>query len=122
MGTNLINLGIRFLLELAALFSMGYWGWRQGIGAFRVLLAVGIPILAAVVWGIFNVPKDPSRSGRAPVPVPGIVRLILELVFFGAAIWMLYAVGAIVPSLLMGLATISHYAISYDRLRWLLRW
>jgi hypothetical protein len=44
-----------------------------------------IPLLAATAWGVFNVKGDPSRSGKAPVPVPGIVRLLLELAFFGSA-------------------------------------
>ena len=35
-----------------------------------------------------------SRSGGAPVPVPGSVRLLLELAFFGAGAFALYtAVG-----------------------------
>jgi hypothetical protein len=65
MGSNPINLVIRFLLELSALMAMGFWGWNQGKGAFRFVLAFGIPIIAALVWGVFAVPDDPSRSGNA---------------------------------------------------------
>ena len=51
MGSHPINLAIRFLLELSALLAMGVWGWRQSEGWFRFLLALGIPVIAAVVWG-----------------------------------------------------------------------
>ena len=63
MGSHPINLAIRFLLEITALITMGFWGWRQSEGWFRYILALIIPILAAVVWGTFAVPNDPSRSG-----------------------------------------------------------
>jgi hypothetical protein len=37
MSTNPINLAVRFLLELSALFAMGLWGWQQGEGLIRYL-------------------------------------------------------------------------------------
>jgi len=121
MGSNPINLTIRFLLELSALLAMGFWGWRQGEGLFRFVLAIGIPLIAAVLWGTFAVPDDPSRSGKAPVPVPGIVRLVLELAVFAFATWALYNTGAIQLSWILGVATLIHYALSYDRLWWLIK-
>ncbi len=90
MGSNPLNLAFRFLLEIAALAAMTYWGWTQHDGIWRIVFAVGVPLLAAVLWGTFAVPDDPSRSGKAPVPVPGIVRLLLELAIFTFAIWALY--------------------------------
>jgi hypothetical protein len=35
------NLALRFLLELAALGAVGYWGWRTGSRLTRPLLASG---------------------------------------------------------------------------------
>ena len=66
MGSHPINLAFRFLLELAALVASGFWGWRQSDGGFRYILAIGIPVFLAVVWGTFAVPNDPSRSGKSP--------------------------------------------------------
>ena len=68
MGSHPINLALRFLLELSALFAMGVWGWRYSEGWLRFVLALSIPIIAAVLWGTFAVPDDPSRSGGAPIP------------------------------------------------------
>jgi hypothetical protein len=121
MGSNPINLALRFLLEVAALLSVSYWGWTLSSGALRYALAIGIPLLCAVLWGTFAVPDDPSRSGKAPVPVPGIVRLALELAFFAFAAWALYDAGQPVLSLILATLVVVHYLVSYDRVKWLLR-
>jgi hypothetical protein len=121
VGSHPVNLALRFLLELGALAATGYWGWRAGGGAWRFLLALGVPLLLAVAWGAFAVPGDPSRSGNAPVPVPGIARLIMELAIFGFAAWALYAAGQPVLGLILAISVVAHYALSYDRVAWLLR-
>ncbi len=100
---------------------MAVWGWRQDEGLLRFALALGLPIIAAVLWGTFAVPGDPSRSGQAPVPIPGALRLGLEAAILGFGIWAIYQVGAVWLSWLLGLATLVHYALSYDRLWWLIK-
>ena len=119
MGSHPLNLALRFLLELAALFSMGAWGWRTGEGWQRFLLATVVPVAAAVLWGVFAVPNDPSRSGGAPIAVPGFVRLIVEAAVFGFGIWALRDSGFTRTSLLLGMVVVVHYALSYDRITWL---
>lgn len=121
MSQNPINLAVRFLLELAALGALAYWGWTQHTGLLRYLLALGLPLLAAVLWGVFAVPGDRSRSGGAPVPVPGILRLLLELLLFGSAAWCLFDAGQVLLANMFGLIVLIHYFISYDRILWLLR-
>ena len=121
MGSHPLNLALRFLLEIAALVAIGYWGFSQHAGIWRFIIGIGGPLLAAVLWGTFAVPDDPSRSGRAPVPVPGILRLLLELSLFGFAAWALYDAGSTVLALILAGLTIFHYALSYDRVNRLLR-
>lgn len=121
MGQNPLNLAFRFLLEILALLAVGYWGWVEHTGLLRILLAVGLPVLAAVLWATFRVPGDVSASGRAPVAVPGWLRLLLELGLFAAATWGLFDAGATTAATIFGLAVVVHYAISYDRVLWLLR-
>jgi hypothetical protein len=121
MGSNPINLTVRFFLELTALIAMGFWGWKQGEGMLRFVLAFGIPIVAAAMWGVFAVPDDPSRSGNAPIATPGILRLALELIFFSFAAWTLYSAGATTASWIFVIVTLAHYILSYDRLYWLIR-
>ncbi len=120
MSSNPINLLVRFALELGSLFSIGYWGWTQHDGGLKYLLAIGLPLIAAVVWGIFRIPGDASSSGNAPVAVPGWVRLVLELVFFGAGTLALFASGQNTLGWIFGLVVMIHYCISYDRIAWML--
>ncbi|MCA9936730.1 MAG: YrdB family protein [Ardenticatenaceae bacterium] len=121
MGSHPLNLLLRFLLELAALTALGYWGWQQADGALAYMWAIGLPVVTAVLWATFAVPNDPSRSGKAPVPVPGLLRLLLELLVFGTAVAALYSAGARLPGLLLGGITAIHYGLSVDRLKWLIR-
>jgi len=120
MGSHPINLIIRFLLEISALVSVGVWGWNVSDGWLRFVLAIGIPIILAIIWGIFAVPNDPSRSGRAPVVTPGVIRFVIELGFFAFAIWSLYDMGLKKLSLALGITVVLHYIVSYDRITWLL--
>jgi hypothetical protein len=120
MGYHPVNLAFRFLLEIATLAAMFYWGWSQHDGLLRIILAVSFPVIAAIIWGTFAVPDDPSRSGKAPVPVPGAVRLLLELFFFGIGAGLLIVSGKVGLGIALSVSVLIHYAVSYDRVRWLL--
>ena len=120
MGSHPFNLMIRFLLELTALASVGLWGWKSFDGTLQYLLGLGLPILMTIVWGTFAVPDDPSRSGKAPVPVSGLIRLVIEFIFFALAVWVLYDLEYLKLSYALGGLVLIHYIVSYDRLRWLL--
>jgi hypothetical protein len=113
-----LNLAVRFLLELAALGALGYWGWTQHTGVARWLLTVGAPLLAAAAWGSFRVPGD---GGPPLVAVPGAARVALEAVVFGGATASLALAGRPRLALTFGLVVAAHYVLSYDRLLWLLR-
>ena len=121
MSSHPVNLALRFLLELAAISAMSVWGFSCGNGAARFIFAVAIPLAAAAVWGVFAVPGDPSRSGSAPVPIPGTLRLGLEICFFAFAVWCLFSTHHPTLAILLGSITAAHYAISYDRMGWLVR-
>ena len=120
MGMHPIHLAVRFLLEITALISVGMWGWKQSEGWLQYILAIGIPILIAVIWGTFAVPNDPSRSGKAPVVTPGAIRLTIELGVFAYATWSLYDMEYTTSSATMGVSVALHYIMSYDRILWLL--
>lgn len=118
MGQNPLNLALRFALELAALSAFGYWGWTRFDGALRFIPAIGLPLLAAAIWGSFRVPGD---GGKPVVRVPGVVRLLIEIDFFAAAVWCLFDADAAQAGWLFGLVTLFHYIISYDRILWLVK-
>ncbi|MFG1792013.1 YrdB family protein [Nocardia sp. NPDC049149] len=121
MSLNPAMLAIRFLLELAAITSFGVYGWRAFDSPWKFLLVAVLPLITAALWGTFAVPDDPSRSGAAPVSVPGAVRLALELaILFGgtAALW---AAGLPRLALISTAILIAYHALAYDRPLWLLR-
>ncbi|MGC9668926.1 YrdB family protein [Planosporangium sp. 12N6] len=73
------NLALRFALELAGLAAFGYWGFVVGGGlGTKLLLGLGAPVVAAVLWGLFASPK-------AAVALPGPARLGFEVLWFGGA-------------------------------------
>ncbi|MBB5192229.1 hypothetical protein HNQ50_002970 [Silvimonas terrae] len=119
MGFHPINLLLRFVLELAALAGLAWWGWKTHTGAAHMALAVLTPALVATIWGLFAVPGDRSRNGKAPVAVPGKIRLVLELAVFAAAVAALAMSGALAIALLLALAVAVHYLLSADRIDWL---
>lgn len=120
MSNSPLNLALRFLLELAAVLAIAYWGWQQAGGGVRYLLAMALAVIAASVWGTFRVPGDASASGGAAVPVPGPIRLMIELALFGFAAWALVSAGATPLSLAFAGVVVVHYLLSYDRVLWLL--
>ncbi|GAB2827644.1 hypothetical protein GCM10022221_27390 [Actinocorallia aurea] len=75
------NAGLAFVLEVAALVLLARWGFtRDGGWALRVLLGVGAPVVAAVVWGLFAAPRAVYR-----IPVPGVLA-VKAAVFLSAAL------------------------------------
>lgn len=104
---KLANLVLRFLLELYALAALGYWGLKTGASLIaKIGLGLGAPLLAAILWGIFVAP-------RAPIPTPGLLRLILELVVFGSAAAALYAAGRPTLAWALVLVFVANRALMY---------
>ncbi|WP_199922898.1 YrdB family protein [Streptomyces sp. NRRL B-24484] len=78
---------LAFLLELAALVLLGRWGFAEGGGAVgRVLLGLGLPTAAAVLWGLFAAPK-----ARHPLLLPGV--LVVKALVLGGSAAALYGLG-----------------------------
>jgi hypothetical protein len=95
-----VSAGLRFLLELAGLAAVAYWGVTVGDGLLQqVSLAVGAVVLLAGVWGLFVAPKAGRRLGDP-------LRLVVELVVFGVAVGALLSVGAVVVGLVFGVLVV----------------
>lgn len=118
MGNHPVNLALRFMLELAALYFIGRWGWVRFYGVWRYVFAIGLPLIAATIWGVFRVPND---GGAPVVQVPGAIRLLIEAVFFGFATWGLFDSGATTTGWIFGGITLLHYILSYDRIQRILK-
>jgi hypothetical protein len=63
LGTlKAVNTGLAFFLELAMLVGFGYWGFSGDKSVLmKWLLGLGLPVVVAVVWGMFFAPKAGHR-------------------------------------------------------------
>jgi Protein of unknown function (DUF2568) len=95
---------VRFLLELFALFSLGYWGylaWPFPIPG--VFFMIGMPLFAAVAWGLF-------RSPKARFPLEPVGRAIVEILIMGSAVLAWFDLGQPIVALVFGIiAAVSGY-------------
>src|SRR6266540_76197 len=100
------NDGLRFLLELAMLASLAYWGFAEHDGAVQWLLGLGAPLLVAAVWGAFMAP-------RASHPTTDPVRLPLEIALFGSGVAALCVAGPTALAIVFGALVLSHLALTF---------
>jgi hypothetical protein len=93
-------LAIRFATELALLAVLVMLGLNAGIGlAGRVALAVGGPVVAAVLWGIAIAPQARRRLADP-------LRLVAEVALFGAAAVGLGVEGSVIGAVIFAVVTI----------------
>ncbi|MBS1687554.1 MAG: YrdB family protein [Bacteroidetes bacterium] len=72
-----IHLLIAFLLEVAMLFCLGYYGFHSNMGnTGEFILGIGLPIIAIVLWGFLAAPK---AKRRLPFPYLIVFKLVLFL-------------------------------------------
>ena len=95
---NAVWLTAAFVSELAALAALCSWGFaHDGPLALRLALGIGVPVVTAVLWGVFAAPQ-------APVHVVAL-SVLVKVVVFGAAVWALVATGH--PRLAAALAVLA---------------
>lgn len=100
---------LRFLLELFALFSLGYWGYLAWPFPWPgVLFMIGAPLFAAVVWGLFRAPK-------ALVPVDAVGRGIVEIAVMGSAVIAWTMLGQPVVGIVFGVIALVSGSINMRR-------
>jgi hypothetical protein len=98
------NLGLAFALELAAIVALGYWGFQAGGStAGKVLLGLGTPAVAIVLWALFAAPQ-------ASVSSPVLHWVTVVLVFGGAAVG-LWASGQHLLGVLLPVVFVANLAI-----------
>ena len=70
---KMLNLAVRFLLELCLLAAVGYWGFHNQSSWFiKILFGICLPVFIAVLWGMFVAPK-------AFYPLKGASYLTVEM-------------------------------------------
>lgn len=94
-----LNLGFRFILELAVLVALAIWGFGSSDElVVRLILGLGAPAIAIAIWGTFVSPRAPRR-------IEDPARAALEVVVFGAGVLALVAAGFPIPAVLLAAAS-----------------
>ncbi|MBE9499722.1 MULTISPECIES: YrdB family protein [unclassified Streptomyces] len=105
-GWYTANEVLAFLLELAALACLSWWGFTVGGPAvLRVLLGIGAPLMAVVLWALFAAPRARLRP-RLPA-----VLAVKALVLGGGAA-ALYGVGHPVAAVAMAVVVVVNTAVA----------
>ena len=76
-----------FLVELSMFFALGYVGYQSNthtVGKYAA--AVGLPLVAIVLWGVFAAPRSEYR-------LEPLYRSIFALLLFGITALLLYKTG-----------------------------
>jgi hypothetical protein len=115
------NLALRFGLEIAALTGLAMAAWQLSSGNFRWVTVIVVPVVAAAIWGIFNVVGDPSRSGEAPVEVSGWIRLGIELAILGGGAAAFAIAQRPTIAITVTVLIVIQYPTSWSRIEWLLQ-
>lgn len=85
---------LMFVLEMGMLAALCFWGFTiGGSRAIEILLGVGAPIIAGVLWWLFLAGGGPKYS------VPLSVQVALKLALFWATALALYGAGHLVLGL-----------------------
>jgi hypothetical protein len=96
---------LAFAAELASLAGLALWGFTVPAGwAARVALGVGLPVAAALLWGLFAAP-------RAVVRVPAAAALVAVAVQ-GGAVAALVAAGHPLLAAALGVAAVLGRALT----------
>lgn len=116
-----ISYFLRFVLEVFSIFIFGYFGYSQFNNPWHVIAAIMLPAIAMGMWGVFNVPNDPSRGNHVVVKVPGWVRFMIEMFVFLGAGYCLFELGETTLSASFFILVFFQYITTYKRVIWLLK-
>jgi hypothetical protein len=102
-----VNLAVRFLVELAALFALGYWGFQRGETEWQKYGMASIAALtAAGFWALLVAPNAPADPGTA-------IRVGLQILIFAAAVVALVAARQERLALVFGVAAAANGVLLY---------
>lgn len=95
-----LNLALAFFLELFMLYAFGYWGFhlKQSTG-MRWLIGIGLPILVAIIWGVFLAPKS-------MVHMPHHLKLLGKFILMETAAALLYSTGKTNMAIIFAVITV----------------
>ena len=94
------NAAISFLLELVMLAAFAIWGFHGEKSIWlKWLIGIGLPLLTAILWGIFFAPRSVYR-------LTGMAYILLSLLLFLLGAAALYYAGRPVLAIAFALVAV----------------
>jgi hypothetical protein len=101
-----LNEGLAFLLEIAAIVVLAWWGFTTGGHILiNIVLGVGAPVAAMVLWGLFAAPR-----ARFKVALPFV--LLVKAAVFGAGALAFYGVGHAALAIVFAVVAVLNTALA----------
>lgn len=98
---------VAFLVELTALALIGLWGYRAGGPLWaKVVLAIGLVLVASVAWGLFAAP-------RARFRIPWVT-LLVKVAVLGAAVAAGFTILPLVWAVVFGAVVVLNLVLMYS--------
>jgi Protein of unknown function (DUF2568) len=98
------NLALKFLLELAAVAALAYWGTTIDGDVVGVLIAIAAPAATIALWGRFAAPRSKHR-------LPTSSRVPFELTVFALAVLALLDAGQTAPAVILATLAVANIAL-----------
>jgi hypothetical protein len=96
-----VNDVVRFVVELFAFFSFGFWGFVAWPLPWNIAFGIATPLFAVLVWALF-------RSPKAVVRLDSFGKALIEIAIMGAAALVWLTLGQWIIALVFGVvATVS---------------
>lgn len=109
---QLINLGGRFLLELAAIGAVGYWGYHvAGPQPARIVVAIGAALVLVVFWALV---VAPNATNAIPADVRILIGSVVLLLAAGALVLAGQPTLGVAFAVAVVLNTISLFVLGHD--------
>ncbi|NDU75279.1 DUF2568 domain-containing protein [Actinomadura sp. DSM 109109] len=103
---HVLNEGLAFLLELAAIAALAWWGFTVDENlVVNVVLGLGAPAAAIVLWGLFAAP-------RARFTVPLQLVLLVKAAVFGAGALALHGTGQTAAAVVLAMIALLNTALA----------
>jgi hypothetical protein len=96
-----VNDVVRFLVEIAAVVSLGIWGFVMWAFPLNLVVGIGAPVVAILLWALF-------RSPKAMIRIDPFGRALVEIVVMAGATFAWWDMGQpIVAIIFAAVATVS---------------
>ncbi|WP_429950524.1 YrdB family protein [Enterococcus sp. AZ101] len=100
------NIAIAFLLEIFAIFILGYWGFTlQSNKIIRITVGLLAPILMIVIWSIWCAPSSSHR-------LDGLRLVALKCLIFGIVAYCLLSMNRTSVAIVFGAIVVINLGLS----------